>query len=78
MYTIIIEVVCLIVGFIAGASFVHYRKKAYLKQIRIGKLRMDDTTGDPYLFLELSVPIEVALHQKECVMEVDLNPITQD
>lgn len=78
MYTIIIEVVCLIVGFIAGASFVHYRKKAYLKQIRIGKLRMDDTTGDPYLFLELSVPIEIALQNKSCLMDVDLSPITHD
>ena len=78
MYTVIIVIACVIVGFVAGTLASNFRWKSHMKQIRIGKLRMDDTTGDPYLFLELSVPIEIALQNTECIMEVDLTPLTQD
>lgn len=71
---VILMIVAIIIGFIAGCATM---KEAY-KHSRIGKLRMDDSTGEPYLFLELSVPVEVALQQKEVVMEVDLTPFTQD
>ena len=69
---VIIAVACLVVGYIAGRAIT---KSAYRYQ-RIGKLRMDDSTGDPYLFLELSTPVEIALEQKEVVLTVDLTPIT--
>ena len=71
---IIGTVIGLILGFLGGSAIM---KEAY-KSDKIGKLRMDDTTGDPYLFLELHVPVEVALQRKECLLEVDLTPITQD
>lgn len=71
---IIGTVIGLILGALGGAAIM---KEAY-KSDKIGKLRMDDSTGDPYLFLELHVPVEVALQRKECVLEVDLTPITQD
>lgn len=71
---IIGTVIGLVLGALGGAAVM---KEAY-KADKIGKLRMDDTTGDPYLFLELHVPVEVALQRKECLLEVDLTPITQD
>lgn len=69
---VIVAAVCLVVGYIVGSAIT---KSAYRYQ-RIGKLRMDDSTGDPYLFLELSTPVEIALEQKEVVLTVDLTPIT--
>ena len=74
VYAIIGTVIGLILGVIGGAAVM---KETY-KADKIGKLRMDDTTGDPYLFLELHVPVEVALQRKECLLEVDLTPLTQD
>ena len=71
---VIVGIVCLIVGCIIGSAI---SKQSY-RYMRIGKLRMDDSTGDPYLFLELSVPVEIALEQKEVVMTVDLTPISAD
>lgn len=71
---LVIAAVCLVVGCIIGSTIT----KSSYRYMRIGKLRMDDSTGDPYLFLELSVPVEAALEQKEVVMEVDLTPIIPD
>ena len=71
---IIAAVIGIVIGVLGGAAIM---KEAY-KSDKIGKLRMDDSTGDPYLFLELHVPVEVALQRKECLLEVDLTPITQD
>lgn len=71
---IIGAVIGLILGVIGGAGIM---KEAY-KSDKIGKLRMDDSTGDPYLFLELHVPVEVALQRKECLLEVDLTPLTRE
>lgn len=74
VYAIIGAVIGLILGVIGGAAIM----KGVYKSDKIGKLRMDDSTGDPYLFLELCVPVEVALQRKECLLEVDLTPLTQD
>lgn len=71
---VILMIVAIIIGFIGGCAVT---KGAY-SHSKIGKLRTDDSTGDPYLFLELSVPVEVALQQKVVVMEVDLTPITRE
>ena len=71
---IIGAVIGLVLGVMGGAAIM---KEVY-KSDKIGKLRMDDSTGDPYLFLELHVPVEVALQRKECLLEVDLTPLTQD
>jgi hypothetical protein len=60
-------------GVCMGALITH----AY-KQYRVGKLRIDRSTGDPYLFMQLNVPVEFVLSQKEIVLEVDLNDLTRD
>lgn len=71
-------VIVALVGFVIGCLIGRTMTKSSYKYMRIGKLRMDDSTGTPYLFLELSTPVEVALEQKEVVMTVDLTPITMD
>lgn len=55
-------------GFMAG----RYKHK------QVGKLRMDDSTGEPYLFMEVEVPVPYILAQKQILLEVDLTPLTQD
>jgi hypothetical protein len=67
-------VIGLILGFLGGAGTM---KDTY-KHSKVGKLRMDDSTEDTYLFLELHVPVETVLQQKECLLEVDLTPLTRE
>lgn len=71
---IISTVIGLVLGFTIGSVFMRLRHHAPT----IGKLRMDDSTGDTYLFLELNVPVEVALQNKNCLLDVDLEPITRE
>lgn len=42
-----------------------------------GTLKMDCSTGDPYLFLELSVPIEDILNKDSVVLNVDPTDIAR-
>lgn len=63
--------ICTVVGFIGGLSLSNH----YYESSKVGKLRMDTSTGDLYLFLELSAPTEFVLHQKEVVLDVDLTPL---
>lgn len=37
----------------------------------LGTLKMDNSTGDPYLFLEIHAPIDVILSQAEVTFDVD-------
>lgn len=47
--------------------FIKRRKpKGYL-----GTLKMDNSTGDPYLFLEIHAPIDVILSRGEVTFDVD-------
>lgn len=71
VYEIIGGAICIIVGFLGGCAIM---KEAY-QNSKVGKLRIDDSTGESYLFLELSVPIEYVLQQKEVVLDVDLTPL---
>jgi hypothetical protein len=71
-----------IVAFVAGIVLGGLSMGAVIthmyKQYRVGKLRIDRSTGDPYLFMQLNVPVEFVLSQKEIVLEVDLNDLTRD
>lgn len=71
IYEIIGGAICIIVGFLGGCAI---KKEAYHNS-KVGKLRIDDSTGESYLFLELSVPIEYVLQQKEVILDVDLTPL---
>lgn len=42
-----------------------------------GVLKMDRSTGDPYLFLELSVPVEKLLKMDSVVLKVDPTDIAR-
>ena len=74
--------VYLIIGFVIGSVFgggcVMAVKNSRHKRSRVGKLRMDDSTGDTYLFLELDVPVDYVLNSKEITLDVDLSPITRE
>ncbi len=65
--------ICTVVGFVGGLAL----SNNYYKNSKVGKLRIDTSTGDPYLFLELSTPIEFVLQQEEITLDVDLEPITR-
>lgn len=71
---IVSTVIGLVIGFTVGSVFMRLRHHAPT----IGKLRMDDSTGDTYLFLELNVPVEYALRNKNCLLDIDLTPITRE
>lgn len=70
--------IAFIIGMIMGAVFMAAFLTGHYHNERIGKLRVDRSTGDNYLFLELEVPIELALSQKEALLEVDLSDITRE
>ena len=74
LYVIIGLILCLFIGFVGGMAVA----QSVYEHCKVGKLRIDDSTGDTYLFLELGVPIETILDQKTVVMEVDLSPITRE
>ena len=71
-----------ILFFVIGVVLAGSRAGAFLtgshKHKRVGKLRMDNSTGEPYLFMEVEVPINYILEQKEILLEVDLTPITRE
>ena len=72
IYTIIFAVGILFGAFVAGSTMAgRHRHK------RIGKLRMDNSTGDTFLFMELEVTVSYVLDQDEIVLEVDLSPLME-
>lgn len=55
-----------LIGSITTQLIRRKKQKGYL-----GTLKMDNSTGDPYLFLEIHVPIDVILSQCEVTFDVD-------
>ena len=51
-------------------SIKHRKTSNYL-----GTLKLDCSTGDPYLFLEMHAPIDVILSQGEVIFDVDCSGI---
>lgn len=72
------DIVFFIVGILFGAFAMGGYLTGYYKNQRVGKLRVDDSTGDTYMFMQLEVPPEILLQQKEILLEVDLSDITRD
>lgn len=75
-----IKMAFFIVGLLMGGSSVGAFMAGKHKHKRVGKLRMDNSTGDPYLFMEIEngIPIDCILRQDEILLEVDLTPITRE
>lgn len=73
-----IKMVFFIVGLLLGGFSVGSFMAGKHDNKRVGKLRMDVSTGEPYLFMEVEVPINYVLEQKEILLEVDLTPITRE
>lgn len=67
MLTAILCVVCFIFGALCSAALV---VEAYKKD-KVGTLKMDYSTGEPYLFLQLNVPMEMVLEKKEVLLDVE-------
>ncbi len=67
-----------VIGTVFGGSCVGCFMAGRHKHKRIGKLRMDDSTGEPYLFMEVEVPVQYILAQNQILLDVDLTPITRD
>lgn len=70
-------VIIFILGMIFGSFCTCGLLVGHYNNSKVGKLRLDRSTGDAFLFLELEVPVEYALSQKEVLLEVDLNDITR-
>ena len=73
-----IKMAFFIVGLLLGGSSVGAFMVGKHNHKRVGKLRMDNSTGEPYLFMEVEVPIPYILAKKQILLEVDLTPLTQD
>lgn len=73
-----IKMAFFIVGLLLGGSIVGGFMAGKHDNKRIGKLRMDVSTGEPYLFMEVEVPINYILEQEEILLKVDLAPITRE
>jgi len=73
-----IKIAFFIIGLLIGGSSVGAFMAGKHNHKRVGKLRMDNSTGEPYLFMEVEVPINYILEQKEILLEVDLTPITRE
>lgn len=75
-----IKILFFVIGVVLGGSCVGAFLTGSHKHKRVGKLRMDNSTGEPYLFMELmdGIPVQYVLGQKQILLEVDLTPLTQD
>ena len=75
-----VKVLFFVIGVVLGGACVGAFLTGSHKHKRVGKLRMDDTTGEPYLFMELSdgIPVQYILGQDEILLKVDLTPITRE
>lgn len=61
-------VIGVLIGSIITRLIKRRKPKAYL-----GTLKMDYSTGEPYLFLEVHAPIDVILSRSEVTFDVDSN-----
>ena len=73
--------VYVIIGFVVGVVFggacVGGFMAGHQKRLKVGKIRVDNSTGDLYLFMELEAPVGYVLDQKNIQLEVDLRPLTE-
>lgn len=67
-----------VVGMVFGGACVGAVMAGRQKHLKVGKIRMDNSTGDLYLFMELEAPIDYVLDCKNIQLEVDLTPLTQE
>lgn len=75
-----VKILFFVIGVVLGGSCVGAFLTGSHKHKRVGKLRMDDSTGEPYLFMELmdGIPVQYILGQDEILLKVDLTPITRE
>lgn len=75
-----VKILFFIIGVVLGGSGVGAFLTGVHKHKRVGKLRMDNSTGEPYLFMELmdGIPVQYILGQDEILLKVDLTPITRE
>lgn len=75
-----IKILFFVIGFVLGGSCIGAFLTGSHKHKRVGKLRMDNSTGEPYLFMELmdGIPVQYILGQDEILLKVDLTPITRE
>lgn len=67
-----------VIGTVFGGACVGSFMAGHQKRLKVGKIRMDNSTGDLYLFMELEAPIDYVLDCKNIQLEVDLTPLTQE
>lgn len=66
-----------LLGYVVGGVLWAYLMTKILNEKPCGTLKMDRSTGDPYLFLELSVPVEKLLKMDSVVLKVDPTDIAR-
>lgn len=75
-----VKILIFVIGMVFGGSCVGAFLTGSHKHKRVGKLRMDNSTGEPYLFMELmdGIPVQYIFGQDEILLKVDLTPITRE
>lgn len=75
-----VKIMFFVIGVVLGGLCVGVFLTVRHKNKRVGKLRMDNSTGEPYLFMELmdGIPVQYILGQDEILLKVDLTPITRE
>ena len=75
-----VKILFFVIGVVLGGLCVGAFLTVRHKHKRVGKLRMDNSTGEPYLFMDLTdgIPIQYILGQDEILLKVDLTPITRE
>lgn len=66
-----------LLGYVIGGVFWGFFVAKIQQRESSGTLKMDRSTGDPYLFLELSEPIEEVLKMDSVVLKVDPTDIAR-
>lgn len=62
----LIYVLCFILGVVVGITLA----VTFSRKSPAGTLKIDRTTGDPFMFLELGVPVEEMLKMDQVVLNV--------
>lgn len=70
-----VKILFFVIGLVLGGTSVGAFLSGKHKYKRVGKLRMDNSTGDLCLFMEIEMPAEYILNQDEILLKVDLTPI---
>ena len=75
-----VKILIFVIGVVFGGICVGVFLTGSHKHKRVGKLRMDNSTGEPYLFMEIKdgIPVQYILGQDEILLKVDLTPITRE